>query len=46
MIAPSVTRRLIDRYVTGAAVPPANELFDRIQAVVVAYESGLVRPGG
>ncbi|MFF4014134.1 response regulator [Streptomyces sp. NPDC001843] len=94
MIAPSVARRLIDRYVTGAVAPLADarldaltererevlclvgrglnnaeiaeKLFvgettvkthvarilsklhirDRIQAVVVAYESGLVRPGG
>ncbi|MFI0446383.1 response regulator [Actinomadura sp. 6N118] len=94
VIAPSVTRRLIDRYVTGAVAPVtdtrldvltdrerevlglvarglnnteiAGKLFlgettvkthvariltklhirDRIQAVVVAYESGLVRPGG
>jgi DNA-binding NarL/FixJ family response regulator len=94
MIAPSVARRLIDRYVTGAVAPLtdarldtltdrerevlglvgrglnnveiAEKLFlgettvkthvariltklhirDRIQAVVVAYESGLVRPGG
>ncbi|MDT0572944.1 response regulator transcription factor [Streptomyces sp. DSM 3412] len=94
VIAPSVTRRLIDRYVTDAVAPLtdkrldvltdrerevlglvarglnnteiAGKLFlgettvkthvarilgklrlrDRIQAVVVAYESGLVRPGG
>ncbi|CAM5261273.1 DNA-binding response regulator OS=Streptomyces alboniger OX=132473 GN=CP975_06450 PE=4 SV=1 [Streptomyces alboniger] len=94
MIAPSVTRRLIDRYVTGAVAPLtdkrldiltnrerevlalvarglnnteiAEKLFlgettvkthvarvltklhirDRIEAVVLAYESGLVRPGG
>ncbi|MGW0336468.1 response regulator transcription factor [Streptomyces sp. NPDC003011] len=94
MIAPSVARRLIDRYVTGAVAPLADarldtltdrerevlclvgrglnnveiaeKLFlgestvkthvgrifaklhirDRVQAVVVAYESGLVRPGG
>jgi DNA-binding NarL/FixJ family response regulator len=94
VIAPSVTRRLIDRYVTGAVAPLtdkrldvlsdrerevlglvarglnnaeiAGKLFlgettvkthvarilaklrvrDRIEAVVVAYESGLVRPGG
>ncbi|MFM9695380.1 response regulator [Streptomyces europaeiscabiei] len=94
MIAPSVTRRLIDRYVTGAIAPLtdkrldiltdrerevlalvarglnnteiAEKLFlgettvkthvariltklhirDRIEAVVMAYESGLVRPGG
>jgi DNA-binding NarL/FixJ family response regulator len=94
MIAPSVARRLIDRYVMGAAPPLADarldtlthrerevlglvgrglnngeiaeKLFlgettvkthvgrilaklhirDRIQAVVLAYESGLVRPGG
>ncbi|MFJ8142945.1 response regulator [Streptomyces sp. NPDC096013] len=94
MVAPSVTRRLIDRYVTGAVTPVADarldvltdrerevlglvgrglnnaeiadKLFlgettvkthvarilaklhirDRIQAVVLAYESGLVRPGG
>ncbi|MCX5265740.1 response regulator transcription factor [Streptomyces sp. NBC_00199] len=94
MVAPSVTRRLIDRYVTGAVVPVADarldvltdrerevlglvgrglnnveiagklflgettvkthvarilgklHLRDRIQAVVLAYESGLVRPGG
>lgn len=94
MVAPSVTRRLIERYVTGAAAPVsdarldvltdrerevlglvgrglnnaeiAGKLFlgettvkthvarilaklhirDRIQAVVVAHESGLVRPGG
>ncbi|MFE1833428.1 response regulator [Streptomyces sviceus] len=94
VIAPSVTRRLIDRYVTGAAAPLADarldvlsdrerevlslvarglnnaeiagklflgettvkthvariltklRLRDRIQAVVMAYESGLVRPGG
>ncbi|ALO97191.1 LuxR family transcriptional regulator [Streptomyces hygroscopicus subsp. limoneus] len=94
VIAPSVARRLIDRYVTGAVAPLADarldtltdrerevlglvgrglnnveiaeKLFlgettvkthvariltklhirDRIQAVVVAYESGLVRPGG
>ncbi|MER7564147.1 response regulator [Streptomyces sp. NPDC048523] len=94
MIAPSVTRRLIDRFVTGAVAPLtdkrldvltdrerevlalvarglnnteiAEKLFlgettvkthvariltklhlrDRIGAVVTAYESGLVRPGG
>ncbi|MEU1932791.1 response regulator [Streptomyces coeruleorubidus] len=94
MLAPSVTRRLIDRYVTGAVAPLtdkrldiltdrerevlslvarglnnteiAEKLFlgettvkthvariltklhirDRIEAVVLAYESGLVRPGG
>ncbi|MEH0579227.1 response regulator transcription factor [Streptomyces sp. NBC_00377] len=94
VIAPSVTRRLIDRYITGALAPLtdatldvlsdrerevlslvarglnnaeiAGKLFlgettvkthvariltklrlrDRIQAVVMAYESGLVRPGG
>lgn len=94
VIAPSVTRRLIDRYVLGAVGPLtsarldvlsdrerevlglvarglnnaeiAGKLFlgettvkthiariltklhirDRIQAVVLAYESGLVRPGG
>lgn len=94
VIAPSVTRRLIDRYVTGAVAPLtdqrldvlsdrerevlslvarglnnaeiAGKLFlgettvkthvarilaklhvrDRIEAVVMAYESGLVRPGG
>lgn len=94
MIAPSVARRLVDRYITGAVAPLADarldtltdrerevlclvgrglnnaeiaeKLFlgettvkthvariltklhirDRIQAVVVAYESGLVRPGG
>ncbi|MEU0076007.1 response regulator transcription factor [Streptomyces sp. NPDC006332] len=94
MIAPSVARRLIDRYVTGAVAPLADtrldtltdrerevlclvgrglnnveiaeKLFlgettikthvarilaklhirDRIQAVVLAYECGLVRPGG
>ncbi|MFE9679522.1 response regulator [Streptomyces sp. NPDC006259] len=94
MIAPSVTRRLIDRYVTGAVAPLtdarldvltdrerevlgliarglnnveiAEKLFlgettvkthvariltklhirDRVEAVVLAYESGLVRPGG
>ncbi|MEX1655829.1 response regulator transcription factor [Streptomyces pseudovenezuelae] len=94
VIAPSVTRRLVDRYITGALAPLtdptldtlsdrerevlslvgrglnnaeiAGKLFlgestvkthvariltklrlrDRIQAVVMAYESGLVRPGG
>ncbi|MFJ6728453.1 response regulator [Streptomyces sp. NPDC091281] len=94
VIAPSVARRLVDRYVTGTAAPLpdtrldlltdrerevlelvgrgltnaeiAGRLFlgettvkthvsrirtkldirDRIQAVVMAYESGLVRPGG
>ncbi|MFI5818139.1 response regulator [Streptomyces rishiriensis] len=94
MLAPSVARRLVDRYVTGAVAPLADarldtltgrerevlglvgrglnnveiaeklflgettvkthvgriltklRLRDRIQAVVVAYESGLVRPGG
>ncbi|MFI9169671.1 response regulator [Streptomyces lincolnensis] len=94
VIAPSVTRRLIDRYVTGAIAPLtdkrldvlsgrerevlslvarglnnaeiAGKLFlgettvkthvarilaklhvrDRIEAIVMAYESGLVRPGG
>ncbi|MGW0335815.1 response regulator [Streptomyces sp. NPDC003011] len=94
MIAPSVTRRLIDRYVTRTAAPHtdarlavltdrerevlalvarglnnteiADKLFlgettvkthiariltklhlrDRIQAIVMAHESGLVRPGG
>lgn len=94
MVSPSVTRRLIDRYVTGVVAPVADarldvltdrerevlglvgrglnnaeiagKLFlgettvkthvarilaklhirDRIQAVVLAYESGLVRPGG
>ncbi|TDC65955.1 response regulator transcription factor [Micromonospora sp. KC207] len=94
MVAPSVTRRLLDRYVTGVAAPIADprldaltdrerevlgllarglsnaeiagKLFlgettvkthvarvlaklhirDRVHAVVVAYETGLVRPGG
>lgn len=94
VIAPSVTRRLIDRFITGAVAPLtdrrldvltdrerevlalvarglnnteiAEKLFlgettvkthvarilsklhlrDRIEAVVTAYESGLVRPGG
>jgi DNA-binding NarL/FixJ family response regulator len=94
MVAPSVTRRLLDRYVTGIAPPEADsrlasltdrerevlslvarglsnaeiaaKLFlgettvkthvarilaklhirDRVHAVVLAYETGLVRPGG
>jgi DNA-binding NarL/FixJ family response regulator len=94
MVTPSVTRRLIDRYVTGAVAPLTDtrlavltererevlalvarglnnteiaqklllgettvkthvariltklHLRDRIEAVVMAYESGLVRPGG
>ncbi|MFF1308342.1 response regulator [Streptomyces sp. NPDC058307] len=94
VIAPSVTRRLIDRFITGAVAPLTDErldvltdrerevlalvarglnnteiaeklflgettvkthvarilnklhLRDRIEAVVTAYESGLVRPGG
>ncbi|MDT9697984.1 response regulator transcription factor [Streptomyces sp. P17] len=94
MIASSVTRRLIDRYVTGAIAPLTDQrlgvltdrerevlalvarglnnteiaeklllgettvkthvariltklhIRDRIEAVVMAYESGLVRPGG
>jgi DNA-binding NarL/FixJ family response regulator len=94
MVAPSVTRRLLDRYVTGAAPPEADprldtltdrerevlglvarglsnaeiaaklflgettvkthvarilaklQIRDRVHAVVVAYETGLVRPGG
>ncbi|WP_405826541.1 response regulator transcription factor [Streptomyces sp. NBC_01390] len=94
MVAPSVTRRLIDRYVTGVVTPVADarldvltdrerevlglvgrglnngeiagklflgestvkthvarilaklQLRDRIEAVVLAYESGLVHPGG
>jgi DNA-binding NarL/FixJ family response regulator len=94
MIAPSVARRLIDRYVTGAVAPLTDtrldvltgrerevlalvarglnnteiaeklllgettvkthvariltklHIRDRIEAVVMAYESGLVRPGG
>ena len=94
MVSPSVTRRLLDRYVIGSTVPPVNEsrldvlterekevlgliarglsnseiaarlflgettvkthvgrilaklqLRDRVHAVVVAYETGLVRPG-
>jgi DNA-binding NarL/FixJ family response regulator len=93
MVSPSVTRRLLDRYVTGTAVPLTDsrldaltererevlgliargltngeiagrlylgettvkthvgrilaklELRDRVHAVVLAYETGLVRPG-
>jgi len=94
MVAPSVTRRLLDRYVTGVAPPEADprlqtltdrerevlglvarglsnaeiaaklflgettvkthvarilsklQIRDRVHAVVLAYETGLVRPGG
>ncbi|MCW6003519.1 response regulator transcription factor [Micromonospora sp. CPCC 205371] len=94
MVAPSVTRRLLDRFITGVAPPEADprlaaltdrelevlaliarglsnaeiasKLFlgettvkthvarilaklhirDRVQAVVLAYETGLARPGG
>jgi DNA-binding NarL/FixJ family response regulator len=94
MVAPSVTRRLLDRYVTGVAPPAADprldtltdrerevlglvarglsnaeiasklflgettvkthvarilaklQIRDRVHAVVLAYETGLIRPGG
>jgi DNA-binding NarL/FixJ family response regulator len=49
LLSPSVTRRLIGEFAARAKEPPRSdaleELTDRAQLVVIAYESGLVRPG-
>jgi hypothetical protein len=53
MFSPSVTRRLIEEFgrrgradkTHVAHILSTLDLRDRTQAVVLAYESGLVRPG-
>jgi DNA-binding NarL/FixJ family response regulator len=49
LLAPAITRRLLEEFMRrpppGQRPAGVAELTERVQAVVLAYELGLVRPG-